>query len=195
MPATCGFDRTKLPHIWKWRCRRPLSQPAIALVERRTEGWIAGVQLASLSLRDAEDPEGLLVDLSGRWMPASPSIWRTMCWHTNRRRSCRSCCSLRFWNSFCVALCEAVISSDDPEWTVRRCIDWVERHNLFISSLDNHKEWYDYHQMFRSVLLQRAKAELGPDRIAEPAAQGGRLVREPWPGGRSRALRPGSRRS
>ena len=45
--------------------RTPLSQPAIELLERRTEGWIAGLQLASLSLRDAEDPEGLLAGLSG----------------------------------------------------------------------------------------------------------------------------------
>ena len=43
----------------------PLSQPAIDLLERRTEGWIAGLQLASLSLRDAEDPEDLLAGLSG----------------------------------------------------------------------------------------------------------------------------------
>ena len=49
--------------------------------------------------------------------------------------------------------------------------------------------------MFRSMLLQHAAAELGPERVADLAAQGGRLVREPGPGGRSRAIRPGSRRS
>ena len=68
---------------------------------------------------------------------------------------------------FCVALCEAVISTEDPEWSAHRCIEWVERRNLFVSSLDSHKEWYGYHQMFRSMLLQHAMAELGPDRIAE----------------------------
>ena len=63
--ATCGSRRTKRPRTWNRRCRHPSSQPAIELLERRTEGWIAGLQLASLSLRDAEDPEGLVAGLSG----------------------------------------------------------------------------------------------------------------------------------
>ena len=46
------------------------------------------------------------------------------------------------------------------------CIEWVELHNLFVSSLDSRKEWYGYHPMFRDVLLQRAMAELGPDRVS-----------------------------
>ena len=54
-----------------------------------------------------------------------------------------------------------------PEWSARRCIDWIERRNLFLIALDSRKEWYRYHQMFRSVLLQRGAAELGPDRLTE----------------------------
>ena len=146
--------------------QRPLSQAAIALVERRTDGWAAGVQLASLLLRDAEDPEGLLVDLAGDDAGFAEYLMDDVLPH-------QPAAILSFLlqsaipEQFCVSLCEAVISSDDPEWSVRRCIDWVERHNLFISSLDNQKEWYEYHQMFRDGLLQRARAELGPDRVAE----------------------------
>ena len=69
-------------------------------------------------------------------------------------------------DQFCVALCEAAISSEEA-WNARRCIDWVERHNLFVSSLDSDREWYGYHQMFRDVLLPRAMAELGPARVAD----------------------------
>ena len=69
-------------------------------------------------------------------------------------------------DNVCVGLCEAVMASKDPEWSARRCIDWLERCNLFITSLDSQREWYRYHQIFRSVLLERAVAELGPDRVS-----------------------------
>ena len=57
-------------------------------------------------------------------------------------------------------------ASEDPKWSARRCIDWLEQCNLFITALDGHSEWYRYHQIFRSVLLERAMAELGPDRVS-----------------------------
>lgn len=146
--------------------RTPLSQPAIELLERRTEGWIAGLQLASLTLRDAEDAERLVTGLLdgdagfAEYLAADvlaqqpPAIVSFLL-------------QTAILDPFCVALCEAVIASDDPDWSAHRCVEWVERRNLFVSSLDSHKEWYGYHQMFRSMLLQHAMAELGSGRIAE----------------------------
>ena len=63
--ATCGSHPEEAAEYLERSLRRALSRPGIELLERRTEGWIAGLQLASLSLRDAEDPERLLADLSG----------------------------------------------------------------------------------------------------------------------------------
>jgi LuxR family transcriptional regulator, maltose regulon positive regulatory protein len=143
----------------------PLSPPAIDLLERRTEGWIAGLQLASLSLRDAEDPEDLLAGLSGMDAGFADYLADEV---LSRQPAAVASFLLQtaILDRFCVALCEAVISSEE-EWSARRCIEWVERRNLFVSSLDSHEEWYSYHQMFRSMLLQHAAAVLGPDRVAD----------------------------
>ena len=43
----------------------PLSPVAVALLDQRIEGWIAGLRLASLSLRDAADAETEVAGLSG----------------------------------------------------------------------------------------------------------------------------------
>ena len=146
--------------------RTPLSQTAIELVERRTEGWIAGLQLASLVLQDAEDPEGLLASLSG-----SNAEFADYLAHDVLSHQPAAIQSFLFQTAildqFCVALCETAIPAEDPEWSARRCIDWVERSNLFLVSLDSHKEWYRYHQMFRGMLLQRAGDAVGPDRVTE----------------------------
>jgi LuxR family transcriptional regulator, maltose regulon positive regulatory protein len=143
----------------------PLSQPAFEALESRTEGWIAGLQLASLSLRDLEDPERLLNSLSNLDTEFAGFLANDVLAH-QPAPILSFLLQTAILNSFNVALCEAVIASEVPEWSARRCIDWLEERNLFITSLDGHSEWYRYHQIFRSVLLERATAELGPQRVS-----------------------------
>ena len=153
-----------------------LSRPAIDLLEDRTEGWIAGLQLASLSLRDAEDPEDLVAGLSGLDAGFADYLADDVL-----ARQPAAIVSFLFQTAildrFCVSLCEAVISSEDPRWSARESVQWVEQHNLFVSSLDSHKEWYGYHQMFRDVLLRPRHGRAGPRPCIRLAAQGSRLVR------------------
>lgn len=145
--------------------RAPLSQPAVELLERRTEGWIAGLQLASLSLRDAEDPERLLDSLEGLDAEFADFLANDVL--AQQPPAIQSfLLQTAILDSFCVALCDAVIANEDREWSARRCIDWLEQRNLFITSLGSHSEWYRFHQIFRSVLLERAMVELGPSRIS-----------------------------
>ena len=87
-----------------------LSQPALDLLERRTEGWIAGLQLASLSLRDAEDPEGLVAGLSG--MDAGFADYLADDVLARQPAAIVSfLLQTAILDRFCVALCEAVIST------------------------------------------------------------------------------------
>jgi LuxR family transcriptional regulator, maltose regulon positive regulatory protein len=150
----------------KQTLQAPLSKPALELLERRTEGWIAGLQLASLMLRDAQDPEALLADLSGQDAGFAEYLVGDVLAH-QPAPVLSFLLQTSILDNFCVGLCEAVVTSEDPEWSARECINWIERHNLFVSSLDGRREWYGYHQMFRAVLLERATSELGPDGVAE----------------------------
>jgi LuxR family transcriptional regulator, maltose regulon positive regulatory protein len=143
----------------------PLSKRALELLERRTEGWIAGLQLASLLLRDAEDPEGLLTNLSDEDAGFAEYLADDVLAH-QPAPVLSFLLQTAILENFCAELCEAVVSSEDPEWSARQCIDWIERRNLFVSSLDGRREWYGYHQIFRSVLLERSKAKLGPDGVS-----------------------------
>ena len=82
-----------------------------------------------------------------------------------------------------------------PEWNARRCIDWIETHNLFVTALDSRREWYRYHQMFRSVLLERALAELGPERVSDLQRRAANWFATAWIDRRSGVTCAGSRRS
>ena len=121
--------------------------------------------MASLSLREVEDPERLLASLSDLDTEFADFLANDVLAH-QPAPILSFLLQTAILDSFNVALCEAVIASEDPKWSARRCIDWLEQRNLFITSLDGHSEWYRYHQIFRSVLLERATAELGPDRVS-----------------------------
>ncbi len=59
-------------------------------------------------------------------------------------------------------LCESVVGeSVDPH-----IIDYLDRSNLFLIPLDDHREWYRYHHLFANFLSQRLR-ETEPDRIPE----------------------------
>ena len=112
------FTRDEAAGYLEHALQKPLSQPAIDLLERRTEGWIAGLQLASLSLRDAKDPEGLLAGLSGLDAGFAEYLADDVLSH-QPAAIVSFLLQTAILDRFCVALCEAVSSSEDPKWSAR----------------------------------------------------------------------------
>jgi LuxR family maltose regulon positive regulatory protein len=141
-----------------------LDETVLSLLEQRTDGWIAGLQLAALSLRTTEDPERFLTSLSGTnteiadylidgvLLQQPPAIQKFLLRTSILKR-------------FSADLCQAVLGDDDPEISVTACLDSAERANLFIIPLDNQQEWYRYHQMFRDLLQIRLRAGLEADQV------------------------------
>ena len=64
---------------------------------------------------------------------------------------------------FNVPLCEAVVGESDPAWSVATCIDWLNRMELFIIPLDDRKQWFRYHHLFKDLLKQRMRAGSGEE--------------------------------
>jgi LuxR family transcriptional regulator, maltose regulon positive regulatory protein len=141
-----------------------LNDTVLMQLEERLEGWIAGLRLAALSLRvageantalttmaslDSNTTNYLVDEVLARQLPAI----QTFLLKTS------------ILDRFCASLCEAVIEKVDSAWSVRACLDWIERSELFITPLDNHREWYRFHQLFQELLKQRLFAELTPDQV------------------------------
>jgi LuxR family maltose regulon positive regulatory protein len=68
---------------------------------------------------------------------------------------------------FCAPLCDAIVGEIDGDWNACACLEWIERSELFLISLDDSREWYRYHHLFQELLQQRASAEMGPDQVAD----------------------------
>jgi LuxR family transcriptional regulator, maltose regulon positive regulatory protein len=143
----------------------PLSQSALQILDQRFEGWPAGLHLAALSLRSAASQDSALLALSGENTNITEYLWDEVLTHQVPAIH-TFLLKTSILERFSASLCEAVIGETDPAWNVRACLDWIERTELFIISLDDRQVWYRYHHLFQKLLQQRLSAETTPDQVA-----------------------------
>ena len=155
----------------------PLSPAAVSLLDQHIEGWIAGLRLASLSLRDAADAETEVARLSDSYVEITDYLMDQVV-SRQPRAIVKFLLATSILNRFCAPLCEyiagftiagdgEVAGSDEPRYDVQACIEWLERANLFVIPLDNDREWYRYHHLFQTLLQRRLLAVAGPEQVSE----------------------------
>jgi LuxR family maltose regulon positive regulatory protein len=141
-----------------------MMQHVLPILEERFEGWPAGLHLATLSIRSATSQESVLRAISSE----NPNITGYLVDEvlTHQFPAVHSfLLKTSILNRFCASLCEAIIGESDTTWNVRACLDWIERSELFIVPLDDHREWYRYHHLFQELLQQRLITEMTPDQL------------------------------
>jgi LuxR family transcriptional regulator, maltose regulon positive regulatory protein len=145
-----------------------LPQAAIAALADRTEGWIAGLQLASLSLQGRTDIAAFVAGFSGSHryvldylteevLDRQPQPLRGFLLETSVLERLSG------------PLCDAVCGRTDSQ----RLLEQVERANLFLLPLDEVRGWWRYHHLFADLLrarLAREQPERAPELHASAAA-------------------------
>jgi LuxR family maltose regulon positive regulatory protein len=129
----------------------------VQALEQRTEGWVAGLQLAALSLRGI--PERGAVD---GFIAAFTGSNRFVIDYLADEVLARQPTQLRGFllrtailGRLTGSLCDAVTGRADGT----RTLEDLERGNLFLVPLDDHRSWYRYHHLFADVLHARLLAE------------------------------------
>jgi LuxR family maltose regulon positive regulatory protein len=129
-----------------------LSAEEIATLEARTEGWIAGLQIAALSMRGHDDVSGFIQAFSG-------SHRHILGYLAEEVLSQRPKGTLNFLlqtsilERLCGSLCDAVTGETGGQTILEN----LELANLFISPLDDERIWYRYHHLFAEVLGHRLR--------------------------------------
>ena len=128
------------------------------------EGWAAALYLAALSIRDGEQTGRDLTRFGGddRYLA---DYFQSEYLSRLRPGPLRFLRRTSVLDRMCGALCDAVLEDEGSG----RQLEKIERANLFLVPLDNRREWYRYHHLFRE-LLQRELAEHEPDLV--PALHG-----------------------
>jgi LuxR family maltose regulon positive regulatory protein len=124
-----------------------LASETLDVLHERTEGWPAGVYLASLSLRHTPDADGFVSDFDGSNRHVADYLTEVVLGSLDtRRRDFLLQTSILDW--FSGPLCDAVT---DGRGSADRLAE-LERANLFLIPLDDRRERYRYHQLFRDLL-------------------------------------------
>ena len=125
-----------------------LSVENIAALESRTEGWIAGLQLAALSMQGREDIASFIQAFTGSHRFVLDYLVEEVLKHeTEDIRG--FLLQTAILDKFCASLCNAVTEREDG----KEILDALERSNLFLIPLDDKRQWYRYHHLFAEVLL------------------------------------------
>jgi LuxR family maltose regulon positive regulatory protein len=131
-----------------------LSAADIATLEKRTEGWIAGLQLAALSLQGRQDASRFIQAFAGdhryvadylveEVLQRQPEPVRNFLLQT------------AILDQLCGPLCDAVTGQQDGQAR----LEALERGAFFVVPLDDKRHWYRYHHLFADVLSARLQTE------------------------------------
>ncbi len=162
-----------------------LSAEDIAALETRTEGWIAGLQLAAISMQGREDATSLIESFTGSHRFVLDYLVEEV---LEQQSESVQTFLLRtsILDRLCGPLCDAVLSSGAPlrlqeqgsagefspspllprtsaplhldsSASGQETLEYLEHANLFIIPLDEERRWYRYHHLFSDLLRQRLR--------------------------------------
>jgi LuxR family maltose regulon positive regulatory protein len=137
-----------------------LSEQDVAVLEGRTEGWIAALQLAGLSMQGRADPAEFIAAFAGEDRFILDYLADEVL--ERQRPELRDfLLATSILGRLHGPLCAAVSGAEDA----KALLDEVDRSNLFLVALDDQRDWYRYHHLFGDMLRARLHDEQ-PDRVA-----------------------------
>jgi LuxR family maltose regulon positive regulatory protein len=130
----------------------------IAALETRTEGWIAGLQLAALSMQGHQDASSFIRSFTGGHHFVLDYLMEEV---LQQQSEAIQTFLLRtsILERLCGPLCDAVLL--DPTASGQETLGYLEHANLFIVPLDNERHWFRYHHLFADLLRQRLERSSG----------------------------------
>jgi len=163
--ADLRFDRAETQAFLAQMLGVRLSEDLVAALDNWFEGWVVGLRLASISMRDMDDPTAFVQALKGTDRYVMEYLVDEVISH--QPPAIQSfLLRISILDRFCGSLCETVVGIDDPECNGRAYLEWLDHTNLFVVALDNRGEWYRYHHLFRDLLADKLQTELSAAELA-----------------------------
>jgi len=144
-----------------------LSVEDVAILEQQTEGWIVGLQMAALSLKDHEEPSRFIHTFSGshryvldylveevlsrQAVPIQEFLLQTSILSRLSGPLCDAVTGIRNWQMENLPPNNVV----QPPYTGQQILEYLEHINLFLVPLDDERHWYRYHHLFADLLHAR----------------------------------------
>ncbi|HEX7434893.1 MAG TPA: AAA family ATPase [Anaerolineaceae bacterium] len=137
-----------------------LSADDVAALEARTEGWVAGLQLAAISLNERSDISGFVKAFTGSHVYIAEYLIEEVL-----QRQPEDVQAFLLQTSILerlnASLCEAITDCEDGQSVLMA----LHRANIFVIPLDDEGLWFRYHHLFADLLKARLRQSLPADAI------------------------------
>ncbi len=145
-----SFSANDIFILFNKKLKLGLSVDEVQSLKIKTEGWIAGLQLAAISMQGSEDISGFIQNLRGdnRYI-MDYLIEEVLKTQTDHIREFLLQTSVL--EQMSAPLCNAVLNRSDSQLI----LETLERDNMFVIPLDEERRWYRYHHLFAELLKQR----------------------------------------
>jgi LuxR family maltose regulon positive regulatory protein len=132
-----------------------LTRQNVEQLEARIEGWVAGLQLAALSIKNQDDISGFIKRFTGShrfvFDYLMDDVFRGL--SSNIQDFLLKTSIL---DRLCAQLCDHLRNAGDSQ----NILDQLDQLNLFVVPLDDHRSWYRYHHLFAELIQQIAHQKL-----------------------------------
>ena len=149
------FSLDKTTQFFSHSMKLDLESEVISVLEARTEGWIAGLQLAGIVLKNLPDHQAFMDTFSGSHRYVLDYLTDEVLQSQDEevRQFLVQTAILKRFNT---DICQAVTGNPNSQFILEQ----LEQTNMFIVPLDHERVWYRYHHLFAdSLLTELSKAE------------------------------------
>ncbi|HEY70658.1 MAG TPA: hypothetical protein G4O08_08755 [Anaerolineae bacterium] len=177
--ADLRFSVAEASHFLELVARLPISANDINALHRHTEGWITALQMAALSMQGRKDIRSFVDSFTGSHQYIADYLTQEVLdQQTQQTRDFLLQTSIldRMTGSLCDAILQGVDEArsevPDPKQSLgsdlqsQTILEELVSRNLLVLPLDDHRQWYRYHRLFRD-LLQKRLQQLTPDLVPE----------------------------
>ncbi|MAT45320.1 MAG: hypothetical protein CL609_23575 [Anaerolineaceae bacterium] len=155
------FTNTETRLFYSSSMNLSLTDEDLSVLEKRTEGWVVGLQLAGLALQNLADKQSFIHNFRGSQRYILDYLVDEV-FRQQPEEICTFLIQTSILDRFNADLCNAVTERTNTQLLIQQ----LEIANLFIVPLDDERLWFRYHHLFTDLLrarLQMVKPEIVPD--------------------------------
>lgn len=159
--ADLRFTGAEIAEFFQQATGLPLLPEQVAVLERQTEGWIAALQLAAISLHGGHNADALVNAVRGSQRYIMDYLVDEVLQQQPRHIQ-RFLLATSILERFCAPLCDAILAGDPAlaeEHSAAATLNTLEQANLFLIPLDDERRWFRYHHLFSAFLRSLIAAE------------------------------------
>ncbi|EKQ55206.1 MULTISPECIES: LuxR C-terminal-related transcriptional regulator [unclassified Clostridium] len=145
-----SFDKKEIEVFFSDVMRVDISNNIANILEKRTEGWAAGLQMAAISLKNNNDEENIIKYFNGDHKFVLEYLMEEV-FNLLDKEVQEFLMKTSILDEMNSELCNSVVNIENSQFLLEK----LDTENLFIISLDEIKEWYRYHHLFKDFLRNR----------------------------------------